>query len=30
MTDMAGEPKILAVPTIIKTDGRNLLLNQRV
>jgi type I restriction enzyme M protein len=30
MTDMASEVKILGVPTIIKTDGRNLLLNQRV
>jgi type I restriction enzyme M protein len=30
MTDMATEAKILGVPTIIKTDGRNLLLNQRV
>ena len=30
MTDMAGEPKILAVPTIIKTDWRKLLQNQRV
>jgi len=30
MTDMASDPKILGVPTIIKTDGRKLLLNQRV
>lgn len=30
MTDMASEVKILGVPTIIKTDERNLLLNQRV
>ena len=30
MSDMAGEPKILAVPTIIKTDWRALLQNQRV
>lgn len=30
MTDMANDPKILGVPTIIRTDGKNLLLNQRV
>jgi type I restriction enzyme M protein len=30
MTDMASEPKILGVPTIIKKDERNLILNQRV
>ncbi len=30
MTDMASEPKILGVPTIIRKDSRNLLLNQRV
>ena len=30
MTDMATNPKILAIPTIIKTDNRKLLLNQRV
>lgn len=30
MTDMASDPKILGVPTIIKKDNRNLLLNQRV
>jgi len=30
MTDMATETKILGVPTIIKTDGNKLLLNQRV
>ena len=30
MTDMATETKILGVPTIVKTDDRNLLLNQRV
>ncbi|HZK12769.1 MAG TPA: restriction endonuclease subunit S [Atribacterota bacterium] len=30
MTDMATETKILGVPTIIKTDTRKLLLNQRV
>lgn len=30
MTDMANDPKILGVPTIIKQDSRNLLLNQRV
>lgn len=30
MTDMASETKILGVPTIVKKDSRNLLLNQRV
>ena len=30
MTDMAGEPKILGVPTIVVTKGKKLLLNQRV
>lgn len=30
MTDLADSPKILGVPTIIKTDGRDILLNQRV
>lgn len=30
MTDMATDPKILAIPTIIIKDNRNLLLNQRV
>lgn len=30
MTDMAGEPKILGVPTIVDTKGYKLLLNQRV
>lgn len=30
MTDMASDPKILGVPTIVKKDNRNLLLNQRV
>lgn len=30
MTDMASDPKILGVPTIVKADGRNFLLNQRV
>lgn len=30
MTDMASAPKILGVPTEVKTDGYNLLLNQRV
>ena len=30
MTDMATSPKILAIPTLIKTDNRKLLLNQRV
>jgi type I restriction enzyme, S subunit len=30
MTDLADSPKILGVPTIIKTNGRKILLNQRV
>ena len=30
MTDMANDPRILGVPTIIDTKGYNLLLNQRV
>jgi type I restriction enzyme M protein len=30
MTDMAGEPKILGVPTIIHSKGKHLLMNQRV
>jgi len=30
MTDLATETKILGVPTIVKTNGKNLLLNQRV
>jgi type I restriction enzyme S subunit len=30
MTDMATEAKILGVPTIVKTEGKQLLLNQRV
>ena len=30
MTDMANDPKILGVPTIVNTKGKNLLLNQRV
>jgi type I restriction enzyme S subunit len=30
MTDMATEPKILGVPTVVSTKGRNVLLNQRV
>lgn len=30
MTDMANEPKILGVPTVVNTKGKNLLLNQRV
>lgn len=30
MTDMAGDPKILGVPTVVNTQGYNLLLNQRV
>ena len=30
MTDMATETKILGVPTIVKTEGKILLLNQRV
>ena len=30
MTDMAGDPKILGVPTVVDTQGFCLLLNQRV
>jgi len=30
MTDLADAPKILGVPTVIETNGRNILLNQRV
>jgi type I restriction enzyme S subunit len=30
MTDLAGDPKILGVPTIVKTKGKKLLQNQRV
>ena len=30
MTDMATDPKILGVPTLVETKGKNLLLNQRV
>ena len=30
MTDMASDPKILGVPTIVKTNGHRFLLNQRV
>ncbi len=30
MTDLADAPKILGVPTVVKTEGRNVLLNQRV
>ncbi|HLM01266.1 MAG TPA: restriction endonuclease subunit S [Pyrinomonadaceae bacterium] len=30
MTDLASSPKILGVPTIVETKGRNILLNQRV
>jgi type I restriction enzyme S subunit len=30
MTDMASDTKILGVPTLVKKDDRNLLLNQRV
>lgn len=30
MTDMASEPKILGVPTIVNTLGKKVLLNQRV
>lgn len=30
MTDMATEPKILGVPTVVMTKGKTLLLNQRV
>ena len=30
MTDMASDPKILGVPTIVRTNGYKFLLNQRV
>ena len=30
MTDMANDPKILGVPTIVDTGGKSMLLNQRV
>lgn len=30
MTDMAGDPKILGVPTIVNTKGYTVLMNQRV
>ncbi|GAA4281956.1 restriction endonuclease subunit S [Gaetbulibacter aestuarii] len=30
MTDLAGDPKILGVPTIVRTNGKKLLQNQRV
>ena len=30
MTDLADSPKILGVPTVIKTNGKQILLNQRV
>mgnify|MGYP000863353861 FL=1 len=30
MTDMAGDPKILGVPTVVKSDGFNIIQNQRV
>ncbi len=30
MTDLAGDPKILGVPTIVKTNGKTVLQNQRV
>ncbi len=30
MTDLAGDPKILGVPTLVTTNGYNVLLNQRV
>ena len=30
MTDMASDPKILGVPTILRTNGKKFLLNQRV
>ena len=30
MTDLANDPKILGVPTLVKTNGRKILLNQRV
>ena len=30
MTDLADAPEILGVPTVVETEGRNVLLNQRV
>ena len=30
MTDLANDPKILGVPTIVKENGKSILLNQRV
>ena len=30
MTDLADSPKILGVPTVVRTNGNNVLLNQRV
>ncbi len=30
MTDLSNNPKILGVPTIVKTNGKKILLNQRV
>lgn len=30
MTDLADSPKILGVPTVVKTNGKSILLNQRV
>ena len=30
MTDMAGDPKILGVPTVVKANGFNIIQNQRV
>lgn len=30
MTDLAGSPKILGVPTVVSSGGRSILLNQRV
>lgn len=30
MTDLANNPKILGIPTMVKSNGKNLLLNQRV
>ena len=30
MTDLAGDPKILGVPAQVQTNGKNILLNQRV
>ncbi|NNG83126.1 restriction endonuclease subunit S [Acinetobacter sp. ANC 5378] len=30
MTDLANDPKLLGVPTLVQTNGKNILLNQRV